>query len=266
MKAFLLCILFVNTTLFAAAEIATAQARATGDSLTGALQLNESLYSNPASSAFARTYSVEGSYYGSSTFSASVLDTRTSKVGGSIGYFRKEVPFSEDSFQGAKLGLVGKMSPRIGVGIVGKILWGPTGPKSESNLKDADGGVLVNLGSLKLGGLVRNLFGGDESLGANREWGIGGQFGFKKVLFLSAASLSDWKDPGPYQFGVGVEYVYQQKYAFKAGYRLLTKAGDSFWGLGASILGPKMMVHYSMEIPNDAGYETEHVLSLVMMM
>ena len=73
-----------------AAAFVPTQSMALGQSLSGATLLNDSIYVNPASSAFTSVYSVDGSYlFGPRAFGVSILDTKTSSIGGELGYYHE---------------------------------------------------------------------------------------------------------------------------------------------------------------------------------
>src|SRR3989338_2643074 len=142
-----------SVALFAnSSEYVTTQEKALGNSLTGSSLANDSLYTNPASSAFMSVYSVDGSFQLPRSFAISVLDTKTSSVGGALGYYRKKISNSSEALQGAKLSLSSKITEAIGVGIAGKMLWGPTttldskGKFEKDKFNNIDLGILANTG------------------------------------------------------------------------------------------------------------------------
>lgn len=250
---------------FSSPEIVPVQERAQGQSLVGANLLNDSLYSNPASSSFTRIYAIEGTYLGPKSFAASIIDTKTSGMGGAVGYFQTR-SHSEQMFRGAKLGMVAQLSSVLGLGITGKWLWGPDPSGVSLSRKDIDMGLLANFGYLQIGGMVRNVFGGEARLDQQSEYGIGARIGYDQKLFLSVASLTRWGGFSPYQYSVGSEYVSPYYFSVKAGYRYVVDTSDSFWSVGTSLLGPKLAVHYAVEFTGDSGLPTEHILSVTVLL
>lgn len=246
--------------VYGAHEFVPIQERAHGQSLAGSSQLNDSLYSNPAASAFTQVYAVEGVYALPKSFAASVLDTKSSNLGAGFGYFRRTEEFSHDPVQGAKLSVMGRMTDSIGIGFAGKAMWGPTANGNRTNFKDVDGGLLVQLTPVHLGFVVRNLFGGNASMDQNPEWAFGGSVNIQNMLILSSAVLGEMHAVKPYQYGFGVEYVSQYYFSVKGGFRTQPDRGLSFWSGGVSFNAPKISFHYSVEFPTEPGEKPEHLL------
>ncbi len=239
-------------------EFVPLQQRAQGQSLTGASLLNDSLFSNPASSAFTQVYSVDGTFLSTRNFAVSVLDTKTSAIGGALGYARTIRPGFEAPLQSARLGLSGRLSENFGVGVLGKTVWGPGLDGTNGRLLDADIGALANFNVLQLGLTVTNLFGGNVGMGAERVYSFGARLNWEETLYLSASVLGRFSDFSPVQFGVGAEYVSPYYFSIKGGYRNRTLEARGFWSAGLSILSPKVSIHYAVEIPDFAGQGPEH--------
>lgn len=255
-----------------APEFVPIQEKAQGQSLAGSNLLNDSLYSNPAGSTFTRVYSIDGTYSLPKSFAVSVLDTQTSSVGGSLGFFRKNHTDGIDPTQGLKVSLGGRVSDSVGVGVAGKMVWGPTQTdvvnSGVSRLTDVDTGVLVNFSSMQFGWTVRNLMGGNEALDLEREWTVGGRINYNQLLFLSAAVTSPWGYLSPSQYGFGAEYISPYYFSLKGGYRIEPSNSPSltFWTLGASFISPKMSVHYALELPNQTDTEMEHLIGVTLIL
>jgi hypothetical protein len=262
-------------------EIVPIQDIAQGQSLVAGHLGNDALYSNPSASAFTSMYSVEGTFRSKKDFAASIMDTRTSSIGGGMGYFRAPRDFSTDFIQGLKLGFAWKASPTIGIGVAGKHIWGdvknPADPTeiTADNFKDIDLGAVANLGVVQLGITSRNIFGGEEAFQENNEHAFGARINYKQLLFLSMAAHTN-KSLSPYQFGIGAEYASPYHFALKAGYRHVvegTKLSDlrttrdaGYWSLGASINSPKVALHYAVEFPSRDDEVTSHNLALAFLL
>jgi len=234
--------------------------RAQGQSLTAASLMNDSIYTNPASSAFTQVYAVEGIYQAPKSFGVSVLDTRTSELGGGLGYFRSDVGF-EKPLQGVKLSLGGRASSIIGVGLAGKMLWGPDRTGADNKLNDVDTGIVANLMPLQLGLTFRNVFGGNAAMELNREWALGARLAYEDLLYLSFSAVSTFSKVQPYQYGIGMEYVSPYFFSLKGGLRLRPSESLTFWSAGASILAPKVNLHYVAEFPAQPGKSVEHTIA-----
>jgi hypothetical protein len=239
-------------------EFVPLQQRAQGQSLTGASLLNDSLFSNPAASAFTRVYAVDGTFLNPQTFAVSVLDTRTSAIGGALGYFRTSRPGFQDPIQGARLALSGRASENFGFGLLGKTAWGPSLTGANARLIDMDFGALAQFGFLQMGFSVTNLLGGNEAMGAIRSYALGARVNWEETLFLSVSALGSFATFAPAQYGIGAEYVSPYYFSIKGGYRIRPVENQGFWGAGVSILSPKVSIHYAVEVPNFAGGSPEH--------
>jgi hypothetical protein len=252
----------LSSNTFGIPEFVPIQERAQGYSLAGATTLNDSIYVNPAGSAFIQVYSVEGTYNLPKDLAVSILDTKTSGVGGGLGYFRQNVGFS-DSLQGFKLALSTKVSETLGVGLGGKIMWGPDTAGNNSKLNDVDLGFLTNLNFIQLGLVVRNLLGGNAGYDQFRELSLGAHFAaYQDIFFLNAAISSKWGNWKPYSYGVGAEYISPYYFSLKGGYRIQPDNGISYWSAGASLLAPKLYVHYAVEFPSIANASLVHTLAM----
>jgi hypothetical protein len=258
---FAICFFFsllYSQEILAVPEFLGLQERAQGQSLTGANLLNDSIWTNPAGSAFTNTYSLEGDYYSSNSMGVSVLDTKTSSAGGGLGYFRTPFEDYDQPVQGIKLALAEKVSNELAFGLAGKMIWGPNINGADSSYKDMDLGVLYNLRSLQLGATLRNILGGSAALSEQREWSVGGRISWQDVLFFSVSSVSTWDYFVPYQFGVGFEYMSPYYFSLKGGYRVLTANGYGYYSAGASLITPKVSLHYAVEFAAQGTSSPEH--------
>lgn len=275
-KIALSCLVFLACSLYAAQDFVPIQERAQGQALAGSAQLNDSLYSNPAASSFLNVYSVDGSVSLPKSFAVSVLDTKTSNLGGAVGYFRRQVgsdyfstgtPSSNNSsyIQGAKISLMGRLSDKIGVGFSGKSIWGPNVEGQSDKLYDGDLGMIFNGGFIQAGASVRNVFGGKAMMGFAREFSVGARATYDQILSLSVASQSNFNEVRPYQYGVGVEYISPYYFALRGGYRILVEDRQSFWSFGTSFVSPRLSLHYAMEMPNQPNSAMEHTLGTTLL-
>lgn len=252
--------------VYGAHEFVPLQEKAQGQALVGASTLNDSLYSNPAGAAFTQVYTLEGAYALPKSFALSVLDTKSSSLGAGLGYFRRLEEGAKDPVQGLKLNVLGKATEWAGIGVGGKIMWGPDGQGGKANLKDIDAGILVRLLPVHLGLTFRNIFGGDARLGQGPEWAFGGSLSLINSFFINAAVLGENKSFKPYQYGFGFEYVSQYYFSIKGGYRFQPDRHLSFWTSGLSFNAPKISFHYSVEFPNEAGKKAEHLIGTTILL
>ncbi len=252
---------FFSSVGLAGPEFVPIQERAQGRSLGGTILLNDSLYSNPASSAFTQAYAVEGTFGLPRSFAASVLDTRTSEIGGAFGYFRTQDVDATQPVQGLKLALSGKASSVIGLGIGGKVMWGQGTNKTSQNLTDMDLGMLANLGTAQIGYSIRNVFNGNPLFNQRREMALGGRLGYQDLLFINATVYSLFSRLKPNAFGIGAEYVSPYYFAIKGGFRVDSDLNQNYWSAGASFLAPKLNVHYAIEFSQVAGQGPQHTLA-----
>lgn len=261
--------IFAGASALAAPEYVPIQEKAQGQSLTGASLLNDSLFSNPASSSFTNVYSVEANGVSKRTFSASILDTKTSGYGGSIGFFRRALPANpasaEPYAQGVKIGLASRATEQIGFGLAGKMIWSPDTVGTDRKLTDIDAGLLGNFDFLQLGLTLRNLFGGNTALDSGRELALGARINYQNTLFFSTSALSKWERMKPYQYGFGAEYVTPWYFGLKGGYWFQPDTKLAAWTAGLSILSPRVSFHYAVEFPNTASTSPEHQFGMTLL-
>lgn len=244
--------------VIAAPEYVPIQERAQGHSLIGAVQFNDSLYSNPAASGFTQIYSVEGSMM-QGALAASVVDTKTSYIGGSLGYIRKEATTTTEELQALRLGFCRKISEMISVGVMGKSLWNSSG-----RMNDGDAGILMRVLPFEFGMVSRNILGGSTFLeNQRREIGIGIRLNLKDALYFSASSLAVATQPAsPYEYGFGAEFVSPYFFSVKGGYRIERETGETHWSAGASLLSPRISAHYAVEFANAPNTNSAHQVAV----
>ena len=240
--------------------------RAQGHSLTGALQGNESVYSNPAGTLFTEAYTVDGTFAFPKSFSASIVDTRTNSIGGGIGYFKEQGGDSSVMTQGLRLTLGSRINQNLAVGIAGKAVWGVRSG-NEMNFKDADAGVLWNADFASVGMVIRNLGGGSSDFKQERETSLGARVGYSQAVYISGSAHSKFGKVSPYEYGFGFEYISPWHFSLMGGYRFQVGQAvqnPSYWSTGISFLSPRLSAHYAVEFPQLASEEASHLLGLSM--
>ena len=155
--------------------------------------------------------------------------------------------------QGATLGLSGRLSNVFGLGVAGKVLWGPNDFGVNDRTNDIDTGLVANLRPFQFGFTVHNLFGGNPNMDENREWSVGAEWNYQDCIYITAATLSSWAVPKPYQYGFGMTYVSPFYFSLKGGYRIQPDNHLSYWDAGFSFISPRLSLHYSVEFPNQSG-------------
>lgn len=241
--------------------------RAQGHSLTGALQANESVYSNPAGTLFTETYSIDGTFAFPKSFSASIVDTRTNSIGGGIGYFKEQGLDSTSLTHGIRLTAGSRLSQKWAWGLAGKAIWGKR-TDQDLNYKDADAGVLWNGDVATVGLVLRNVFGGNLRFNQEREISAGARVGYSQTFYLSGSVHSKFEKVAPYEYGFGVEYVSPWHFSLMGGYRFQVGKkveNPSYWSTGVSFLSPRLSLHYAAEFPQLNNEETAHLLGLSML-
>lgn len=259
-------LLFSQGFSFAFSDFVPLKERAQAHSLTGALQGNESVYSNPAASAFQETYSVDGTFAFPKSFSASVVDTRTNSIGGGLGYFKEHDLASSDYIHGLRLTLGSRISNTLALAVAGKALWGNK-PEMGNGFKDVDTGLLWNLGIASAGVVVRNFMGGNETFQQQREISLGGRIGYSNTFYVSASAHSKFGRFAPYEYGFGAEYISPWFFSLMGGYRFQTDKPlkPSYWSAGMSFLSPRLSLHYAVEFPQLQSEDSSHLLGITMM-
>lgn len=275
-----LWMLILGQSLFATArDFVPLQEKAMGHSLGGAHITNDSLYSNPAGSAFSKVYSIDGIFQLPKTLAVSVLDTKTAAVGGGLGYYRKNYANSKEVTQGVRLGLNSKITENLALGVNGKMIWGPKlvldsqgvpVPGAILAAKDKfyglDAGMLYDSGFFQLGTTFYNVASDNIEMGERHEFSVGGRVGWQKTFFVSATAQSYLSEVSPYEYGIGAEYVSPYFFGIRAGYRSQPYRANSFWSLGASFLSPKLSLHYVIELPNQNSTSIEHLFGATILM
>ncbi|MBI3294707.1 MAG: hypothetical protein HYZ71_08245 [Deltaproteobacteria bacterium] len=238
-------------------EFIPLQERAQGHSLVGAAQFNESVYSNPAAAAFTPVYSVEGSMM-QGTLAASIVDTKTSYIGGTIGYVREDDPVT-GPMQSIRLGVSRKINDVLAFGVMGKTIWTNT-----ARLNDADVGILARLSPVELGFVTRNITGGNlDVANQQREVAYGGRIGFKDSFFISASATAlAGQALSPYEYGLGTEFISPYYFSVKGGYRVETVSHLTHWSAGASFISPRISAHYAVEFADNSGTIAAHQVGL----
>ena len=260
MNRFLLSSVFISSLTFAYSDFVPLRERAQAHSLTGALQANESVYSNPAGATFYNTYTVEGTYAFPRSFSASVIDTKTTSVGAGLGYFKNQDLETQQSQQGFRLILGTRLTENLGVALAGKAIWNNR-PGQTSQSKDADAGLLWKYGFSSAGLVIRNILGGSD-INQRRELSLGGRLGYENTLFVSASMHSEFSRLSPYEVGIGAEYISPWHFALMGGYRFETENEASYWSTGVSFFSPRMSLHYAIEFPQQPNESSNHLLGL----
>lgn len=255
------------------------QEKAMGHSLTGSHLANDSLYSNPAGSAFTKVYSVDGIFQLPKTLAVSILDTKTSNIGGGLGYYRRMYSGSKEVTQGMRLGFNSKITEQLAAGVTGKMIWGPTMnldqykepiagsfTGNQDKFYGVDMGLLYDAGHYQVGTSFHNVASEKEWMGEKREFSVGGRVNWQKVFFVSLSAQSYLSEVKPYEYGIGTEYVSPYFFALKAGYRTQPYRANSFWSLGASFVSPKLSLHYVVELPNQNSSSIEHMLGATILL
>jgi len=264
-KLFYLSIFLFSSWGWTYSDFVPLKERAQGHSLTGALQGNESVYSNPAGTLFSETYTVDGTFAFPKSFSASIVDTRTNSIGGGIGYFKEQGADSSLMTQGIRVTLGSRINQNLAVGIAGKAVWGVRAG-SETNFKDADAGLLWNADFASVGLVLRNLGGGNSNFKQERETSLGARIGYSQTVYLSGSAHLKFGKVSPYEYGFGFEYISPYHFSLMGGYRFQVggEQNPSYWSTGISFLSPRLSAHYAVEFPQINNEEASHLLGLSM--
>lgn len=236
------------------------QEQSQGHSLVGANLLNDSLFSNPASSAFINVYSVDATFTGPRNFSASVLDTRTSQIGGAIGYSRQPTNYQDDIAQTFNAALTMRVLPYLGFGVGGRVLWAPDMAGNDARHTDLNVGAMLSMDPVQIGVSTQSVLGGDTNVADYRQTTLGGRIHYDQTLFLSAAATTGHNNFVPEQYGIGAEYVSPYRFALKGGYRIRPNENRSYWSAGFSILSPKISLHYAAVFPRLDDEAIQHMI------
>lgn len=236
--------------------------------MTARINLNESIYYNPASSAHSRCMSIDGgiawnnipSIDGrSDTYFVNALDTESGMFGGGVGYAKRSI--SSGGSEWEIKGVINKLmlANRLGLGIGISYL-------SYSQLGQKDRNFNTNFGLLWLltpksifGATAYNLLG--DSRGINTR---SLAFGFRQTFwdFFSIDLDLEHRFRKKIMYGGALELLYNNGIMITLSGKRNQFLHNSYWGMGLGYVGPKISLIYGTMNAITAPYSFAHSFSL----
>jgi hypothetical protein len=243
---------------------------------TGASNLtHDSLFQNPASAAFIKSYAVSAGYVGAGdSLTASVVDTQSGPVGGGIYYLRRDLRKLDSatitsnpalgnyarSEEHAGVALLGRPSQQVGVGIIGRYIYRRSYDSRVANKKgwNGDAGLRYMANQeLSIGVTAQNLL-TDETGVAPRRFAAAVEYTPMIELAMSAQVFkvqpeslpANFTLPNPEQttgFALGAEYRWPNGAMARAGYSSNPAWNQKIFSLGGGWENKSVSVDYALQ-------------------
>ncbi|MEI6079078.1 MAG: hypothetical protein WCQ53_00370 [bacterium] len=221
-------------------------------SMVSRINLNESLYFNPASSAHSRCFSTEAGYawnYDSQlgksrtdTYYVNAIDTNTDLFGGGVGFYKKK---TRDGL-GAEWevrGIINKLiSKRLAFGLGVSRLSYTYFNQASSNF-NMDAGLLFLLAQkTMIGATAFNMLGDNTNNVRTRSIDIGARHTMWD--FFSASFDFEHRFNKKVNFSGSLEMLYNNGILVTVSGRRNQNLHDTYWGVGLGYVAPKMSIIY----------------------
>lgn len=243
------------------------RALALNGNLDSRLTLNESIYFNPASSAFAKVHSVEFSYSwleeassNAKVYNISLVDIGQTFIGGGIGYSYWDL--GTDANMWSFNGLINRLF------LNNTLASGFSVSYSKYNIKDIDHSVNLNLNfgllytltkKTLIGFTAYNILGDKNKINSNSYVLSVRQTVWDFFSFSFASSYDLEKD---YAFIGSMEFMYKNGFTILSSVKKDYFYDDVFWGLGIGYNAPKLSLIFGT---SNSIYDTNiHMYSLAL--
>jgi hypothetical protein len=232
------------------------------------ININESLYFNPASSAHSRMFSADTGFTWqhdkemsgrSDTYYVNAVDTENEMFGGGVGYYKRYVGGigSEWDVRGMFNKLLVGNRLGLGVGIHYTKFNHRINPTSNLN---ADFGFIFLLTKKTLiGGTAYNLIGDNNNINTRSI-----DLGIRHTMwdFFSATFDFEHRFIKKTTFTGALELLYKNGIMITVSTQKNMNLGNIFWGLGLGYVGPKISLIYGTMNAATAPYSFTHSFSL----
>jgi len=238
-------------------------------SMVARINLNESLYFNPASAAHSRSFSTEMGYswnYSSQlsdkrmdTYYVNAIDTNTDLFGGGVGYYKKKTK-GGDGTEWEVRGVINKLiSKRLAFGLGVSHLSYTYFTQKSTNF-NLDMGLLYLLGNKTIiGATAFNLF-GDSADVRTRSIDIGARQTFWD--FFAVSLDMEHRFYKKINVSGALELLYRNGMMVTISARREQYTKTDFWGLGLGYVAPKMSVIYGTMNAINPPFSFTHSFSL----
>jgi hypothetical protein len=238
-------------------------------SMVSRINLNESLYFNPASSAHSRCFSAEAGYawnYSSQvadrrmdTYYANAVDTDTGLFGGGAGYYKRKLKGGGAEWEAR--GILNKtlIGDKFGLGF-GFSYLSYTYFNQSSNNFNVDVGLLYLLGKKTiLGATAFNLLGDDNNV-RTRSIDIGARQTFWD--FFSVSVDFEHRFNKKINISGALEMLYRNGIMVTVSGRRNEYLKNNYWGLGLGYIAPKVSIIYGTMNATSYPFNFMHSFSL----
>lgn len=254
-------------------ELRGTRGTALSGALRGAISLNEGIYYNPASFAFAGKYSIEvlssflpphGQEEGGWIYGGSIVDAHSPFFSAGIGYYHKlKEREGGDAIENAyHLSVSRIFSEFLSLGVTGKyisqgLLMG------ENTFFDLDAGSFLILSpDIQIGGVGHNLFANHVDF--VRELGLGMRLKAWKFLYVNVDLLKNLDTPFTQNISLhaGFETIHENGLVFQGGISLSDQSLYNLYSFGLGWSQHKVGFSYAFQNSMDGLSRQTHALSL----
>lgn len=236
--------------------------------MTSRINLNESLYFNPASSAHSRSFSTEAGFAWNhnsatpnreDTYFINAIDTNTDLFGGGVGFYKKRTRGGAASEWEVR-GIINKLiSKRLAFGLGASHLSSTYLSQATTNF-NVDMGLLFLLANKTLiGATAYNLLGDDNN---SRTRSI--DLGIRQTFwdFFSVSMDLEHRFDKKINFSGALELLYKNGIMITVSGRRNQNIKVNYWGLGLGYVAPKMSIIYGTMNAVNYPYSFTHSFSL----
>ncbi|MCX6112210.1 MAG: hypothetical protein NTY22_02855 [Proteobacteria bacterium] len=220
-------------------------------SMVARINLNESIYFNPASAAHSKSFSTEIGYawnYSSElskrrmdTYYVNAIDTDTDLFGGGVGYYKKKTKGGAGSEWEARGSINKLISKRLAFGLGISHLSYTYFNQASTNF-NVDLGLLYLLGQKTiLGATAFNLLGDDNNV-RTRSIDIGARQAFWDFFAISLDM--EHRFDKKINISGALELLYRNGMMINISARREQYTQTNFWGLGLGYVAPKLSIIY----------------------
>ncbi|MEI6092102.1 MAG: hypothetical protein WCQ47_00285 [bacterium] len=237
-------------------------------SMVSRINLNESLYFNPASSAHSRSFSAESGFAWDhnseiskreDTYYINAVDTNTDLFGGGVGYYKKKLQGGTGSEWEAR-GMINKLiSKRLAFGLGFSHLSYTYLNQTTTNFNVDMGLLLLAAKKTMIGATAFNLLGDNNNV-RTRSIDIGARQTFWD--FFSVSVDMEHRFDKKINVSGALELLYRDGIMVTVSGRRNDNLKVNYWGLGLGYVAPKLSIIYGTMNAINGPYNFMHSFSL----
>lgn len=238
-------------------------------SMGARINLNESLYINPASSAHSRCFAVEGGYGWSKSsffnnrmdnFYINAVDTDSEVMGGGAGFYKKRVKGGAGSEWEVR-GMLNKaiLGKRLGIGLSFSHLSHTYYNQASSNFNLDLGLMYLLFQKTIIGATFYNILGDSDNMRTRSV-----DFSVRQTFwdFFAASVSLEHRFDKKVNFSGGLEMLYRNGIMITVSGRRNQNLKTTFWGLGLGYVAPKVSFVYGTMNSVEYPYNFQHSFSV----